>query len=272
MKAYNHAALKPRLSVTEIGMLHCMQYGKVDFHAEPHDFWVLMYVDKGQARVRIGDSMYAVEAGEVLLCAPGQSLESAGDWEGVCAGFVSFACEGGMAAVPENQAVVPDDAGRQLLADLFAEGAFCLEKTTAYALQIAKSRLTLLLLRLYEQTEKPVCIPENTEESDRMLGRRIAAHVRKNVNAPANRDEAAAALDISISKLEKVCRGQFGCSFRAYHAGKRLEKAKHLIRQRGMTFTGIATRLGYASVSAFSRCLKKETGYTPTEYRRWFAD
>ena len=46
----------------------------------------------------------------------------------------------------------------------------------------------------------------------------------------------------------------------------KIEEAKRMIREGKYNFTEIAERLGYDSVHYFSRCFKKCTDITPSQY------
>ena len=53
---YNSLRLKRPLTVSEIVTVHYFEYtSSYAFAGETHDFWELLYVDKGSLRVTAGD-------------------------------------------------------------------------------------------------------------------------------------------------------------------------------------------------------------------------
>ena len=283
MGVYNKTEVQPLLTVTEIAILQYIRYNKAGFEGDAHDFWELMYVDRGEAAVRLDGKVHTLHAGEILLYAPNTVHCPVGNWEGVAVGFVSFACESPALWEIADTCMRPDAASRHLLAELFAEGAQylesmpkgsplwgqCLKKEMKdYVLQIVRNQVELLLLRLYEQVDLAPRVPRsaNTENFDTEIKNNIISYVRENLHVLPSLEKGAAALGISTSKLKAVCREQFGMGFHAYCNAMRLLEAKRMIRREGMNFTEIAEKLGYSSVHYFSKQFKKMTGVTPTEY------
>ena len=48
----------------------------------------------------------------------------------------------------------------------------------------------------------------------------------------------------------------------------RIQHAEHLIRNSTQNFSQIAYAVGFSDPKYFSKCFKKETGLTPSEYRK----
>ena len=80
-------------------------------------------------------------------------------------------------------------------------------------------------------------------------------------------DELAAFLNISSRTLGRYLDAE-GESFRALSLGIRVERAQQMLSEPDTTVTRIAYRLGYADVASFVRSFRRETGQTPTGYRR----
>jgi AraC-like DNA-binding protein len=61
--------------------------------------------------------------------------------------------------------------------------------------------------------------------------------------------------------------GDDGTSFRAAVEAVRADLARGYLRDPGLDLGDVATRLGYAEVSAFLRAFKRWTGTTPSQFR-----
>lgn len=69
-------------------------------------------------------------------------------------------------------------------------------------------------------------------------------------------------------RLRRVIIDDFGCSFREYINGHRIEAAKENLRATDATISQIAFDVGFTSLSAFNRAFRAKEGTTPTEWRR----
>lgn len=83
----------------------------------------------------------------------------------------------------------------------------------------------------------------------------------------------------SVTKMAKVCgmsvrnfqrlfTDAYCVSPKAYLQLKRIEKAKHLLRDPRLTIDEIMDRIGLCDVTSFRRIFRRELGLTPAEYRR----
>jgi LacI family transcriptional regulator, galactose operon repressor len=68
--------------------------------------------------------------------------------------------------------------------------------------------------------------------------------------------------------MERRFRSQFGRSIRQVVAFARLELAKWLLAESQLPIHRIAQRAGYSSSDWMGKVVRRETGMTPSEYRR----
>lgn len=68
----------------------------------------------------------------------------------------------------------------------------------------------------------------------------------------------------------KLFKKETGISFGAYLINKRINIAKELLENTSISINEIADKVGYGNYSYFIRLFKKETSYTPTEYRNLY--
>ena len=81
-------------------------------------------------------------------------------------------------------------------------------------------------------------------------------------------DEMADFMNLSRSGFQHLYSHTFGVSVIHDVIKGRIEKAKSLLSQTNFSITEISTKCGYKSEFHFMRQFKKETGLTPTEFRR----
>lgn len=80
--------------------------------------------------------------------------------------------------------------------------------------------------------------------------------------------DLAAVAHVSGSHLSVKFKKEVGCSFTEYLVRFRINKAKELFEHRFTSCKEVASMVGYADYTQFSKIFKKYTGKSPTEYVR----
>src|SRR5690606_2270478 len=65
--------------------------------------------------------------------------------------------------------------------------------------------------------------------------------------------------------LKKGFKEMFGSTIFDFYQSQRMEHAKYLLYEKGVTVTEVSVMLGYSSISHFSTAFKKHTGLKPCE-------
>lgn len=81
-------------------------------------------------------------------------------------------------------------------------------------------------------------------------------------------DSISDILHINASYLSMLFKKSVGVNFVDYLTGLRIQAAKALLSDPFLSAAEIANMVGYESPNYFTRVFKKNTGLTPTEYRR----
>jgi AraC family transcriptional regulator len=68
--------------------------------------------------------------------------------------------------------------------------------------------------------------------------------------------------------LKKGFKEMFGTTIFDFYQSQRMEHAKYLLYEKGLTVTEVSILLGYSSISHFSTAFKKHTGLKPCELLR----
>lgn len=68
--------------------------------------------------------------------------------------------------------------------------------------------------------------------------------------------------------LKKGFKEIFGITIYNFYLSKKMEHAKYLLCEKGMSVTEVAAKMGYSSISHFSTAFKKHTGLKPCELLR----
>lgn len=81
-------------------------------------------------------------------------------------------------------------------------------------------------------------------------------------------EKTAEDLNISKDAVRTMIYGQTGMMYKDYLVNLRIEYAKILLLQENMAVEDVCRKVGYSSVSYFTRLFKKKTGETPAKYRQ----
>ena len=126
------------------------------------------------------------------------------------------------------------------------------------------------LLSIREKIEP---VDEQQEHIENDEEHRFAEHVRTYINdhldnSDLSVQDIASEMAVSRTVLFARMKSIFGTSPNNYVLNQRIERSKKLLRQPNAYITDIAYRCGFADPKYFSKCFKKLTGQTPSEFQK----
>jgi len=287
MANYIPTILKRDITVDSIVTLHYFEHAKnYVFEGEKHDFWELVYVDKGRLEVVSEDQGYELTQGQIIFHKPNEfhNLYANGT---VAPNLVilTFVCHSPAMAFFENKITYVSARQRDLLARIIEEGrqAFSGPLGDPYTLQMPRAENVPFgseqLINLYlEQflidmirNESPVCErpkPSSSikTRSDNDLVNRIIHYMEEHVCDSLSFSAICLFSAQSATNLKTIFKSVTGLGVMEYYRKLKIDYAKILLRESNGNISQIADRLGYASVQYFSRHFKQATGMTPREY------
>ncbi|MDQ0222126.1 helix-turn-helix domain-containing protein [Streptococcus moroccensis] len=92
--------------------------------------------------------------------------------------------------------------------------------------------------------------------------------IETHLNKKLTLDILAQHCHISRSYLSTLFQKEIKQSFTDYCHQLRLKKAKELLEDHSLTINDVAEKCGYQSTDYFSKIFKKNTGQTPSDYRK----
>ena len=124
------------------------------------------------------------------------------------------------------------------------------------------TRIFVLLLRRYMNScELPSDMPGDTA-----LAMTIARYLQANA-ASVTLERLADYFHYTPEYTSRLVKRVTGQSFMQLLTSFRIENAKQLLRDTSITVADIGASVGYESGEHFIRTFRKQTGYTPSEYR-----
>jgi AraC family transcriptional regulator len=96
----------------------------------------------------------------------------------------------------------------------------------------------------------------------------VAAYIEKHLVEQIPLDTLAQLVRLSRYYFCRAFKQSFGMPPHRYQTSRRMEYAKLLLAKRAVSVTEIGIMLGFSSTSSFTAAFRRETGTTPTDYRR----
>lgn len=112
----------------------------------------------------------------------------------------------------------------------------------------------------------PITLPYAQRGLQRRALQRIEAYLEQRLGDGITVDALAAVACMSRFHFSRLFRTSTGESPMQYVRRLRVERAKTLLAQGGLTMAEIAAAAGFFDQSHFSRCFKQIVGRTPSEY------
>jgi len=85
------------------------------------------------------------------------------------------------------------------------------------------------------------------------------------IGEPITIKELSRKVAINECYLKKGFKEMFGTTIFDFYQGQRMEHARYLLYEKGLSVTDVSVMLGYSSISHFSTAFKKHTGLKPCE-------
>lgn len=272
--------LQKPIEIHHLYSVHYFEYtSDYAFAGERHDFWELLYVDKGTIHVKRDGESLALSRGEMIFHAPGEfhALRA----NGVVAPnliVVSFPCDSSAMSFFHGRITAVGAEERVLLAKIVDESraifAAPLDHPSHNTLtrretvpfgseQLLAAALEELLIRLIRRADtlavkKPRQTPERIGD--------IAAYLEQRLDQPLSLQQICRDNLVGRAQLERYFHEQTGGGVIEYFNQMKIRAAREMIREGRLNFTQIAARLGFQSVHYFSRRFRLTTGMSPSEY------
>ena len=103
----------------------------------------------------------------------------------------------------------------------------------------------------------------NQDDRDKII--RARGILLEHIGEPLTIKALSRKVAINECYLKKGFKEIFGTTIFDFYQGQRMEHAKFLLCEKGLTVTEVSHSLGYSSISHFSTAFKKHTGIKPCE-------
>ena len=283
MPQYHSIRPERPVPIQELYTVHYFEYsGSYAFSGEAHDFWELLYVDRGALRVTAGETIHHLRQGQLIFHAPGEfhALSAVGVAPDLV--VVSFRCDSPHMEFFRGMVTQVGAPGRALLARIVeesgqafstplddpftttlerrADAAFGAEALAAGALEELLIRLIRRQGDLQGRHQPQSAAPEGGGADQ------VMEYLRQRVDRSLTLEQICRDNLVGRSQLQKRFHEQTGGGVMEYFSRLKIQAARRMIREGQLNFTQIAASLGFQSVHYFSRRFRQFTRMSPSQY------
>lgn len=259
------------------------------YEGESHDFWEMVYIDKGEMICTAGSNRFTLKSGEMTFHKPNEFHNLTGN-NAVASNIsiLSFRCRSKAMQEFENKIFRLSAKEKLLLSDLFSEGLSCfrLRDPTNPLLennmdlitpqpfggsQMIKNLLEIFLINLCRNQD---VLPKSLRQNYVIDGvdvpypiKEILNFLQENIYNKITVADVAQAVGKGESTVKQLFSLYRKNGIMKYYNGLKIREAKRLIREGRHNMTQIADMLHFDSPQYFSKCFKSYTKMTPSEYR-----
>ena len=278
---YEKNSINCLIDVKQIMSIHYFEFkSSYNFSSEIHNYWELVYIDKGSAIVTSDGNSKKLSQGEIIFHKPGENHSIASDVNDPPTVFIiTFYCPSKVMSFFNNKHMNVPTPLRKYITEMINDGeeAYHLEDDSPYETQLKKRRdglfgseqliklnLEMLLLKLIRSTTLPK-IDDDTKNYDK-LTTAIIDILTNNVYGRITVEEISKKTGFSRTHISSVFKKNCGLTITEYLTQLKISEAKYLIRKDIYTISQISDFLCYDNPHYFYRVFKKETNMTPKQY------
>ena len=288
MKNYFKHKLTNLISISKIVTIHHFVFEKT-FHTtgEAHDFWEIVYVEKGSLLCKAESRDLQVKQGEMLFHKPGEFHALAVDGKSAPSVFIlCFVCRSEAMRFFEDRKITLSPNLAKFVYSILAEGRKTfnirysdpklkkmelLPSPTLGGEQLIKNYLEIFLINLLrEQTAtadgNATFLPWK-ELSAKPINE-VTAFLRENVCVSLTIEQICRKTAYSKAYLFRVFKEKTGKTIMHYFMELKIERAKQLLKENELSVREISESLAFNTPDYFTKVFKRFTGLTPLAYKR----
>jgi len=257
---------------------------------ESHNFWEMVYVDRGHLHIETDNSTISLAQGEIYFHAPMAYHRHIADFTvdtSLC--IVSFYCEESVLHTLANKTLTLADSERFLLSETLKYGTAIFSEvvdtknslylvrksdTTPELDQIFTNFLEIFLLKcmILTKQEAEETSPQSnnriTMNHKNELGKQVVNYLIAHITKPFSLYQMCEDLGYSKTTISAAFKAYTNSTIIPYFNRLKIETAKSLIRSKDMSLTEIAAYLNFCNLNYFSTAFKNYTGMYPREYTK----
>lgn len=255
---------------------------------ERHDFWEMVYIDKGEMICTADKRQFVLKDGELTFHKPNEFHNLSGNRNSAPnVSILTFECKSKAMKYFDGKIFRLNAQEKGLLSMLFEEGlsAYSLvdkrnpllqklvkiEDAPFGSSQMTKNLLELFLIKLHRHKD---ALPKKERYNYKVNGvdipfevKEIVEYLQKHVYQKITVEEVASAVGKSASTVKNLFSTYRSGGMIRFFNHLKIEEAKRMIREGKYNFTQIAFMLGFDTPQYFSSCFRQFVKMSPLEYK-----
>lgn len=274
--------IKDDVIVKDLVSVHYFEFSKYyKFPGEKHDFWELVYVDRGLINAYYDDQEVLLKSGDIIFHKPNEWHNLIADGTHVSnVVVVTFISNSRCMKHFNNRIQKAKHSQRELLSKIIHESTqlfktplddpFTLkfernEKYPFGAQQLIKLYLIELLISIIRDDSRSMQTVFMQNTSSKLVND-VTEFLNEHISGRVKVEDIEKFAKVSRTTLESAFKSTVGMGVIDYFIKMKIECAKTYIREDNYNITQIAELLGYDSIHYFSRQFKKIAKMSPKEY------
>ena len=283
MQEYIGVRLKNEINISKLYSVHYFEYPvNFSYSGEKHDFWELVYADKGDIKVSRDNDTYTLKQGEIIFHKPNEwhTLSAFSDSAPNVA-IVSFECKSDAMEFFEDKILSMGQEQKAIISKIISEytGSFSTPLDNPYTKiitrkkiqrfgseQLIKQYISELLISFLRLNTVPIQKSVTNMNRDNLLFGMIENYMLDRIFERITIDDLVRFSGSNKTTITTLFKNSVGLAPIEYFVSMKIDLAKQYLREDNYNISQIAEILGYSSIHYFSRQFKKITGMTPSQY------
>lgn len=279
---YGKISINCPIVIRQIMSIHYFEFkSDFNFSGETHNYWELVYIDRGSAIITADGHSLTLSQGEIIFHKPGEhhAIASVPNDPPTVFIITFYTTSKDIDFFGGKRLNVPTPL-RRYITEMIADGqeAYILTDDSPYEVELTKKQdglfgseqliklnLEMLLLKLIRSSVLPKIENTNNKNYDKLTNKVIEI-LTNNVYGRITVDYISKQLGFSRTYISSVFKENCGKTITEYMTELKISEAKYLIRKDSYTISQISDFLCFDNPHYFYRVFKKQTGMTPKQY------
>lgn len=248
------------------------------FSGETHNFWEIVYVLSGEICVSADGRIYRLTDGNIIFHKPMELHKFHIENNKKATLFImSFTASGPLMKTFENYVLELSREQKQVFTNMISFLRSECHLTPEYNLMVLEEiqknptqfQIFICMAELFflSLSKDNISVPTTVDTPDALVFRTAVKTMERRIHEWIAVPEIARECNVSVPYLKKIFTKYAGLGVHQYFLKQKISFASHMLIE-GKSVTETADALSFNSASYFCTVYKRETGITPSAYKR----